>query len=58
MMTVNNHLIERGWAPPPTGHRHCSSEFLLCVIACLGLLLHRATDIYPLTGLKLLSWIR
>jgi hypothetical protein len=58
MMTANRHLTEQGWMSPPAGHRHCSGEFLLCDIACLGLLLHRDTDLYPLTGLGLLSWMR
>jgi hypothetical protein len=57
MMTANRHLTERGQTSPPAGHHHCSGEFLLCVVACLGLLLHRDADIYPLTGSRLLFWM-
>jgi hypothetical protein len=56
MMTANLHLAERGRTSPPTGHHHCSGEFLLCAVACLGLLPHRDADLYPLTGSWLLSW--
>jgi hypothetical protein len=55
MMTANCHLAERGQTSPLAGHRHCSGEFLLCTIACLGLLLHHDADLYPLTGSGLLS---
>jgi hypothetical protein len=51
MMTANCHLTERGWMSPP-------AEFLLCAIACLGLLLHHDADLYKLIGLGLLSWMR
>jgi hypothetical protein len=57
MMNANRHLDERGWTSPPTGHHHCSGEFLLCAVARLGLLLHHDADLYPLTGSRLLSWV-
>jgi hypothetical protein len=57
MMTANRHLTERWRTSPPAGHRHCLGGFLLCIIACLGLL-HCDADLYPLTGSELLSWIR
>jgi hypothetical protein len=56
MTIANYHLTERGRTSPPVGHRHCSGEFLLCVVACLGMLLHRDTDLYPLAGSELLLW--
>jgi hypothetical protein len=58
MITANRHLIERGRMSPPVGHHHYSGEFLLCVVACLGLLLHRDVDLFPLTGSGTLSWMR
>jgi hypothetical protein len=58
MMTTNHHLTERGQMSPPVGQHHCSGEFLLCAVACLGLLLRRDADLYPLTGSWLLSWMR
>jgi hypothetical protein len=58
MMTGNHHLVEQGRSSPPIGHHHCLGEFLLCTVAYLGLLLHRDTDLFPLTGLGPLSWVR
>jgi hypothetical protein len=58
MMTANCHLTERGQTSPPVWHLHCLGEFLLCIVACLGLLLRRDADLYPLTGSWLLSWMR
>jgi hypothetical protein len=57
LMTVNHHLAKRGRTSPTAGHRHCSGEFLLCIVACLSLLLCRDADLYPLTGSGLLSWM-
>jgi hypothetical protein len=50
MMTANRHLTEQGQTSPLVEHHHCSSEFLLCVVSCLGLLLRRDAVLYPLTG--------
>jgi hypothetical protein len=58
MMTANLHLAERGQMSPPAGHHHCSGEVLLCAIACLGLVLCRDTDLFPLTSLGPLSWMQ
>jgi hypothetical protein len=49
-MTANRHLTEQGQTSPSAGHRQCSDQFLLYVVACVGLLLHRDADLFPLTG--------
>jgi hypothetical protein len=53
-MTAHRHLVEREWTSPLVKHHHYLGMFLLCVVASLGLLLHRVTDLYPLTGSGLL----
>jgi hypothetical protein len=57
MMANNHHLAKLGRTSPLVGHCHCSGEFLLGVVACLGLLLHHDADLYPLTGSGLLPWM-
>jgi hypothetical protein len=54
MMMTQRHLAERGWTSPLARHPRYSGEFLPCVVAYLGLILHCDANLYPLFSLGLL----
>jgi hypothetical protein len=55
VITTNCHPVEQGWMPPSlTGRHRRPSESLLCVGACLGLLLCHDAEFSLLIGVGFL----